>query len=107
MLPGADTFTTSVAEGMLGATALAVIVVEPPATGVTGTFTELELAGMTTDAGTVAAPGLLDTRLTVKALGAAVESVNVTDAGIPWGIVIGPGGNVSEAPTATDCVVDP
>ena len=44
MFPGADTFTTTVAEGMFGATAVAVIVAEPPATGVIGTLTELELA---------------------------------------------------------------
>jgi hypothetical protein len=63
----ADTVTAAVAVPKLGV--VAVMLVEPAATAVTGTFAVVVFAAIVTVAGTVAAFALLDARLTVTAAG--------------------------------------
>jgi hypothetical protein len=65
MAPGAVTVTVAVVSGMLGS-ALAWMVVEPPPTPVTGTFTLVAPAAKFTVGGTVATLGLSELRLTFR-----------------------------------------
>jgi hypothetical protein len=72
----ADTFddeeeTVTIAEAFAKVGALAVIVAEPSATPVTGTFTLVDPATNVTDKGTVETPGLLEFRLAVSPPGGA------------------------------------
>lgn len=97
MLPGAVTVTVSVALGIFGVAVLAVMVVEPGATGVTITVTLLWFAGIVTDGGTVAAPGLDEFRLKVTLEGAGTESVSERLCGpVPFTIVTGEGEKLAD-----------
>ena len=62
--PALATVTLNVALAMPGATAAAVMVAEPCATAVTGTFKDAAFAGTNTLAGTVATPTELEVRFT-------------------------------------------
>ena len=75
MTPGAVTVTPAVALAILGVVVLAVIVVEPGPTAVTGTVTLFWLAGIVTDKGTVATLLLEELRVNVTLEGAITESV--------------------------------
>src|SRR3954447_25149557 len=76
--PAGTTVTVTLAFGTFGASVLAVMVAGPTATAVTGTFVVVAPAANVTLPGTVATPGALEIRLTVKPpAGAAPESVNV------------------------------
>lgn len=75
-VPGLPTVTFRVAGGTFWA--VAVIVVNPADTPVTGTVTEVVFAGMETVELTVATPGLLELRLTCRPpCGAGPESERV------------------------------
>ena len=102
MLPGAVTVTVSVALGIFGVAVLAVMVVEPGATGVTITVTLLWFAGIVTDGGTVAAPELDELKLKVTLVGAGTESVSERLCGpVPLTIVAGDGAKLTEPLTGT------
>jgi hypothetical protein len=73
--PGAETVTPAVAFAILGVVVLAVIVVEPGPTAVTGTVTLFWPAAMVTDNGTVATPLLEELRVNVTLEGAGTERV--------------------------------
>ena len=75
MTPGAVTVTPTVALAILGVVVLAVIVVEPGPTAVTGTVTLFWLAGIVTDKGTVATLLLEELRVNVTLEGAGTERV--------------------------------
>src|ERR1035437_8725920 len=75
MSPGAVTVTPAVALAILGVVVLAVIVVEPGPTAVTGTVTLFWPAAMVTDNGTVATPLLEELRVNVTLEGAGTERV--------------------------------
>jgi hypothetical protein len=61
-----------------GVVVLAVIVVVPTATAVTGTVTDLAFWAMVTDAGTVTMPVWLALKFTVMGEGAGADRFNVT-----------------------------
>src|SRR4029078_8786518 len=76
MIMRTNTFTVAVAGAIFGA--LAVIMLEPVAKPVTGTFTLLDPDGNVTVAGTVAAAGLLDARLIVNPVSGAFPPVRLS-----------------------------
>ena len=77
--PAVTTVTAVVVLGRFGASVLAVMVVEPKVTAVTGTFTLVAPAAKFTLAGTVATPGALEVKLIVKPpAGAAPDRFNAT-----------------------------
>lgn len=76
-LPRFDTVTLAVAATTFGMVAEAVITVEPELTPVTGTDTEVAFCRIVTEAGTVAAWVLLDSRFTVRLLGAGPDRARV------------------------------
>ncbi len=72
------TEAVAVALATAGVRALAVMVAIPAVTPVTGTLTAIEPVGNVMFAGTVAIPGLLEARFTVKPLaGAATDRIKV------------------------------
>lgn len=75
--------------------ALAVMVVEPEPTPVTGTVTLVAFAGKVTEDGTVATPVLVELRLTVKALDCGEETVKLRFCGPPGANVTVFGENAS------------
>jgi hypothetical protein len=76
--PAVTTVTATLVLGTFGASVLAVMVAEPKATAVTGTFVVVAPAAKLTLAGTVATLGALEFRLMVKPpAGAAPDKVNV------------------------------
>ena len=78
MDPAATTVTAAVVLGTFGASVLAVMVVEPNPTAVTGTVRLVAPAAKLTLAGTVATLGALELKLIVKPLaGAAPDRFNV------------------------------
>ena len=86
VIAGQTLQTLTVADVLVTFVALAVTVVEPEATPVTGTFTLVAFAGTFTDAGTVAAPVLVELRLTVNALVCAGDTVKLRFCGLPGAI---------------------
>jgi len=78
--------TAAVVAGTVGA--LAVIVVEPGPTGVSGTFTFVVLARNVTVAGTVATPGLLELTFTVKPPAGAGAVSNRKSCCVPVGLAV-------------------
>jgi len=98
------TFMITLAPVTFGALAVAVMVLEPSETPVTGTDTKFVFGRKFTDCGTETAP-FDDCRFTVKpTLGALADSVKVIFC-VPAGIFIGPGGKLNVAPTST-CLID-
>ncbi len=76
--PKTCTFTVAVALAIPGTLLVAVIVVDPPDTPVTGTSTEVALGGKVTEDSTVATPALEDARFTTRPPdGADGDRVNV------------------------------
>ena len=73
IVPGAVTATLAVVFAIFGVAVLAVIVVEPSPTGVTGTFTLFWFAGIVTETGAVATPVLEEVSVNVTAEGASAE----------------------------------
>jgi len=105
--PGAVTFTTTFAGATFGALPVAVMVVAPTASAITGTFVVVALDRKLTEVGTVAALRFEDVRLTVKPLaGAGADRVNVRLKGRPAAVDNGPCGKLSAAPTSTCLVAD-
>ena len=100
-LPKFETVTLAEAPITLATAAVAAMVVEPALTPVTGTNTELAFCGMTTDAGTVAADVLLETRFTVMLVGAGPERFNVRFCVLPELNETEDGLNDSAEPTTT------
>jgi len=82
MLPGEVIVTLAVAFVRFGVTVVAVMVVDPGPTGVTGTATLFWFAGMVTVNGTVAALGFEEFSVNVMAEGANTESVNERLCGV-------------------------
>ena len=73
IVPGGVMVTLAVVLAIFGVVVLAVIVVEPCPTGVTGTFTLFWLAGIVTETGAVATPVLEEFSVNVTAEGACAE----------------------------------
>lgn len=100
-LPKFETETLNEAPITLATAAVAVMVVEPALTPVTGTNTELAFCGITTDAGIVAAAVLLETRFTVMLVGEGPERFNVTFCVLPEPTETEDGLNDRAEPTTT------
>ena len=100
IVPGAPTVTLAVVFAMFGVAVLAVIVVVPCPTTVTGTLTLFWFAGIVTDAGTVATVLFDDVRVNVTFEGAKDESVSERFCGpLPETTVMLAGKKVAEAVT--------
>src|ERR1700736_61053 len=76
IVPGLVILTLAVVFAIFGVAVLAVIVVEPGPTGVTGTFTLFWFAGIVTEAGAVATPVLEEVSVNVTGEGAGTESTS-------------------------------
>ena len=100
-LPKFETVTLAEVPITLATAAVAVMVVEPALTPVTGTSTELAFCGMTTDTGTVAAKALLEVRITVMLVGAGPERFSVRFCVLPEPNEMADGLNDRAEPTTT------
>lgn len=108
IVPGGVTVTLAVAFAICGVEVLAVIVVEPGPTGVTGTFTLFWFAGIVTEAGAVAAPMFEEVRVNVMFEGAGAERVSERFcAPAPAITVTVDGKKVADPVTWTDAVAVP
>jgi len=108
IVPAAVTVTLAVVLAMFGVTVLAVIVVDPAPPGVTGTFTLAWFAGIVTETGTVATPGLEEFNVNVTPEGAKAERTSerfCTPA--PATTLTLAGKKLADAATLTDAVADP